>query len=129
LIFQVLLDTNAVSDFAESERAIMKLPAGVRRLALPVFVVGAYRFGIAHARNTRDYHRRLERLVSESRVPDSTEETAHHCASIRTPLPQIGKTFPVHDVRIAALGRQHDLPVLGQDHHFDVVPGIRRLNW
>lgn len=107
----------------------MKVLAGVERLALPVIVVGEYRFGIAHARNARDYHRWLERLITESRVLDITDETTHHYASIRTQLRQIGKPIPMNDVWIAALGRQHDLPILSRDQHFDVVPGIKRLNW
>jgi predicted nucleic acid-binding protein len=129
LISQLLLDTKTVSDFAESEQAMMKLLAGVERLALPVIVVGEYRLGIAHARNARDYHRWLERLITASSVLDITDETTHHYASIRIQLRQIEKPIPVHDVWIAALGRQLDLPILSRDQHFDVVPGIQRLNW
>jgi tRNA(fMet)-specific endonuclease VapC len=35
---------------------------------------------------------------------------------------------PLNDVWIAALCRQHGLPLLSRDRHFDVVPGIKRLN-
>lgn len=33
------------------------------------------------------------------------------------------------DVWIAALCRQHDLPLLSRDRHFDQVTGIKRLEW
>jgi tRNA(fMet)-specific endonuclease VapC len=129
LISELLLDTNAVSDLAESEQAIMTLPAGVERWALPVIVVGEYRLGIAHARDACDDHRWLERLITESRVRDITDESTRHYASIRTQLRQMGKTISVNDVWIAALGGQHDPPIRSRDQHFEVVPGIERLNW
>jgi len=37
--------------------------------------------------------------------------------------------LPANDVWIAALARQHDLPVLSRDTHFDAVPGLTRLSW
>ena len=35
--------------------------------------------------------------------------------------------IPPNDVWIAALARQHVLPVLSNDAHFDVVQGIERI--
>jgi predicted nucleic acid-binding protein len=35
----------------------------------------------------------------------------------------------MNDVWIAALCRQHELPILSRDQHFDVVPKIKRLAW
>jgi predicted nucleic acid-binding protein len=32
-------------------------------------------------------------------------------------------------VWIAALARQHALPILSRDRHFDFVPGLRRIGW
>jgi len=107
----------------------MKLLAGVQRLALPVVVVGEYRFGIAQARNAADYNHWLDRLIIESSVLDITDQTTRHYAAIRLDLRRIGKPIPMNDVWIAALCRQHDLPVLSRDRHFDVVPGIKRLGW
>jgi predicted nucleic acid-binding protein len=116
---QLLLDTNAVSDFAESEQAIMNLLAGVQRLAVPVIVAGEYRSGLAHA---REYHRWLGRLITESAALHLTDKTTHHDASIRAQLRQTKKTMPMNDAGIAARGRPHDLPILSGDQHFDVVP-------
>ena len=36
---------------------------------------------------------------------------------------------PSNDVWIAALCRQHSLPLLSRDLHFDAVPGIKRVTW
>lgn len=129
MIPRLVLDTNAVSALAESEPAIMKLLAGVQNLVLPVVAVGEYRFGIALSRYGTDYNYWLDRLISQSSVLDITEETTHHYAAIRLDLRRIGKPIPMNDTWIAALCRQHDLPVLSRDRHFDAVPGIQRLTW
>lgn len=129
LIPQLILDTNAVSEFADSEPAILELLAGVQRIALPVVVVGEYRFGIGRSRHATDYNHWLNRLIIESNVLDITDQTTHHYAGIWLDLRQIGKPIPMNDVWIAALCRQHDLPLLSRDRHFDLVSGIRRLDW
>lgn len=126
---RLLLDTNALSDFAESEPSIMELLAGVQVLVLPVVVVGEYRFGIAQTRNTAAYNHWLERLIIRSDVLDITDETTFHYASVRLDLKRIGKPIPMNDVWIAALCRQHEVPILSRDRHFDVVPRIKRLEW
>ena len=129
MIAQLILDTNAVSDFAESEPSIMALLAGVQRLAVPVVVIGEYRFGITQARDATDYDRWLNRLVIESSVLDITDQTTHHYAAIRLELKRIGRPIPMNDVWIAALCRQHQLPLLSRDRHFDSVSEIQRLHW
>ena len=37
--------------------------------------------------------------------------------------------IPCNDAWIAALCRQHSLPVLSRDQHFDHVPALRRIDW
>ena len=129
LIPQLVLDTNALSDFAELEPSIMALLADVQRLAVPVVVIGEYRFGIAQTRDATDYNNWLNRLVIESSVLDVTDQTTHHYAAIRLQLKRIGRPIPMNDVWIAALCRQHELPLLSRDRHFDAVAGIQRLDW
>jgi predicted nucleic acid-binding protein len=48
---------------------------------------------------------------------------------LREELRLTGCPIPENDVWIAALARQHDLPVVTCDDHFDHVSGLRRLSW
>jgi len=41
----------------------------------------------------------------------------------------MGRSIPTNDLWIAALCRQHALPLLSRDRHFDVVRGIQRIGW
>jgi predicted nucleic acid-binding protein len=98
-------------------------------LHIPVIVLAEYRFGIATSRRQREYETWLARGRAFWNVLPVVEETATHYASIRQQLKRAGAPLPANDVWIAALARQHDLPVLSHDTHFDAVPGLTRLSW
>ena len=55
--------------------------------------------------------------------------TAGHYAAVREALRSQGSPIPENDVWIAALARQHALPIASRDEHFDLVPGIERRSW
>jgi predicted nucleic acid-binding protein len=40
-----------------------------------------------------------------------------------------GTPIPGNDMWIAALSRQHAMPVISRDSHFDFVGGLRRRTW
>ncbi len=125
----MILDTNALSAAAEGHPSILGILADAQQLALPVVVVGEYRFGIAQSRHQARYRRWLDGLVSDCTVLEVTEQTTHHYAAIGIELRQAGKPIPTNDLWIAALCRQHGLPLLSRDRHFDAVSGIQRLDW
>jgi tRNA(fMet)-specific endonuclease VapC len=126
---RLILDTNALSAAAEEHPGVMEILAGVQQLALPVVVIGEYRYGIAQSPHRARYRRWLDSLITDCTVLDVTEQTTHHYAAINVELRQAGKPIPTNDLWIAALCRQHGLPLLSQDRHFDVVSGVQRLDW
>jgi len=125
----MILDTNALSAFADGVPPVVQQIAVADELHVPVIVLGEYRFGIATSRRRREYERWLARGHSFWNVLALVEETATHYASIRQELKSAGAPFPANDVWTAALARQHDLPILSRDTHFDAVPGLTRLSW
>jgi predicted nucleic acid-binding protein len=56
-------------------------------------------------------------------------ETASHYAEIRRELKTAGQPIPTNDLWIAALGREHDLPIVTRDAHFQAVSRLRVLTW
>ena len=125
----MILDTNALSAFADGVPPVVQQIAAADDLHIPVIVLGEYRFGIATSRRRREYESWLLRGHSFWNVLPLIDETATHYASIRQQLKSAGAPLPANDVWIAALARQHDLPILSRDAHFDVVTGITRLSW
>lgn len=125
----MILDTNALSAFAEGFEPVVERLATADELHLPAIVLGEYRFGIATSRRRREYEAWLTRGRAFWNVLPIVDETAAHYAAIRQQLKKAGSPLPANDVWIAALARQHDLPILSRDTHFDAVPGIERLSW
>ena len=125
----MILDTNGLSALAEGEPALEPLLRKAAQIAIPVIVLGEYRYGIAHSRDRKQYEEWLTAYLSRFRILDVDEATTISYRDVRTELKRAGTPIPANDVWIAALCRQHRLPLLSRDRHFDAVPGIRRLAW
>jgi tRNA(fMet)-specific endonuclease VapC len=92
-------------------------------------VLGEYRFGIAQSSRRRDYEKWLGENLPLCQVLEISEETTGFYADVRLELKRAGKPIPSNDLWIAALGRQHGLPILSRDGHFDSVRSVRRITW
>ena len=125
----MILDTNAVSALFAGDADLLPLLAGEPRLHLPVVVIGEYRDGLLRSRQRSALARLLDTLIAESRVLEIDLETAERYAEVRDALRRQGTPIPENDVWIAALARQHELPVVTRDEHFDQVPGLDRRAW
>jgi len=125
----MILDTNALSAVADDDRALIAILTRADLLAIPVIVLGEYRHGIAQSRHGASYETWLAGLLNDCMVLDINEPTTYNYAEITLELKRIGKPIPTNDVWIAALCRQHSLPLLSRDRHFDLVPGSKRIGW
>jgi len=125
----MILDTNALSAFIEGDGLLLKRVAEAGRLCIPSIALGEYRFGIAGSRFRNRYERWLRENLPGKEVLPADIETAVYFAEIRRELKRAGTPIPWHDVWIAAIVRQHQLPILSRDVHFDWVKGIRRVSF
>jgi tRNA(fMet)-specific endonuclease VapC len=125
----LILDTNALSAAADHEPSALKIVARAEHLAVPVIVLGEYRLGIAQSRHRASYESWLREWISSVTLLDVDDETARSYAILGLELKKKGKPIPTNDLWIAALCRQHSLPLLSRDRHFDLVPGLRRIDW
>jgi tRNA(fMet)-specific endonuclease VapC len=125
----VILDTNGLSAVAEGESALEPILRKAAQIAIPVIVLGEYRYGISQSRNRKHYERWLAEYLPTFRILDVDERTTLSYSAVRNELKRAGTPIPSNDVWIAALCRQHSLPLLSRDRHFDAVAGIQRLAW
>ena len=125
----MILDTNALSAYLDSKPEAVEIVSGARKLAIPVIVAGEFAFGIAQSRHRKAYEKSLQRMLDRCTVLDIGIETARHYAAIRLELKGAGTPIPANDAWIAALSRQHAMPVMSRDSHFDLVGGLRRRTW
>lgn len=125
----MILDTNALSAYLDGRSEAVEMVSEARELAIPVIVAGEFAFGIAQSRHRESYERALQRMLDRCSVLDIGIGTSRHYAAIRLELKRTGKPIPINDTWIAALSRQHALPVMSRDSHFDYVAGLRRIEW
>ena len=125
----MIVDTNALSAAADGDPAVIAILARAEQMAIPVIVLGEYRYGIVQSRNRATYESWLKGLLEDCFVLDVSEPTTKYYADITLELKRKGNPIPTNDVWIAALCRQHSLPLLSRDRHFDLVAGTKRLGW
>jgi tRNA(fMet)-specific endonuclease VapC len=123
----MIIDTNALSAFAEGHPRIRERISGAAGPYLPVIVLGEYRFGLLNARERQKRLAWLEKLAQLWVVLEITQKTTVHYAEIRRRLKENATPIPSNDTWIAALALEHSLPVLSDDPHFDLVTGIERI--
>ena len=125
----MILDTNGLSALADGESSLEPILREAAEVALPVIVLGEFRYGVRQSRDRQRYEQWLTESLRNFRVLDVDEETASSYATVRMELKRAGTPIPSNDVWIAALCRQHSLSLLSRDRHFDLVAGIRRIDW
>ncbi len=126
----VILDTNAVSALARKDTRLIDALEPAVRLSVTLITLAELTDGLRRSRQQRELDAWLrEQLLSRVEIlfPDLT--TIEHYADIRLELKDAGAPIPANDVWIAALCRQHDLPLLSLDGHFDRVSGLTRVRW
>lgn len=125
----MILDTNALSAAADDDPKVLAILSRAEQIAIPVIVLGEYRYGIAQSRHRTYYSSWLDDLILDCLVLNISEETTHRYAAINLELRETGKPIPTNDLWIAALCRQYSLSILSRDKHFDFVSGNRRIEW
>lgn len=125
----MILDTNGLSAVADGEGALEPILSKAAEIAVPVIVLGEYRYGIRQSRDRQRYEQWLTESLRNYRVLAVDEETALAYAALRYELRRAGTPIPSNDVWIAALCRQHAFSLLSRDRHFDLVRGIERIDW
>lgn len=114
----MILDTNALSAWAEGYDAVEAPLRSANRLVIPSIVLGEYYFGIRQSRHRNRYQDWLTRYLPMTEIAAVTSVTADAYARIRLELKQLGNPIPSNDVWIAALSN---------DSRFDAVDGVSRI--
>jgi tRNA(fMet)-specific endonuclease VapC len=126
---EVALDTNALSDFAAGNDALGEVLMPFRSLALPITVLGEYRYGLLGSRKRARLEEWLDELLGDLRLLETTSRTCSVYARVRHELRASGTPIPENDVWIAAAAIEHRLPLATRDRHFKAVKGLEIVGW
>lgn len=125
----MILDTNALSAWAEGDRMFEPVLRSATHLILPAVVIGEFHFGIRLSKHYQRYADWLETNLSSVEVMAIDQHVAMLYGAVRLELKRAGTPIPVNDVWIAAIARYLRVPVISRDSHFDAVSGITRVSW
>jgi predicted nucleic acid-binding protein len=125
----MILDTNAISALAGEDKVLTDLVQAAPRIAVTIISLGEYAFGISQSRQRAELEAWLDALLLKVDVLLLEQKTLPFYAEVRGRLKMAGTPIPANDCWIAALAKQHRLPIVSQDRHFDSVKGILRIGW
>ncbi len=125
----MILDTNALSALVERDAGLIRCIQSAPRLCVTLISLGEFHYGISQSRKGAELAAWLEAFLGGTEVLAPALSTLPHYADIRRELKLAGTPIPANDCWIAALVREHKMPIVSKDQHFDKVGGIRRLEW
>lgn len=125
----MIVDTNGLSAWWLNEPSFIGHIVHAERLCVPVPALAEFRFGILKSRFREKMTGWLNDALTTTTVLAADEITTRHYAEIRLQLSSAGTPIPMNDLWIAAIARQHQLPVVSRDTHFDHVAGLTRIGW
>jgi tRNA(fMet)-specific endonuclease VapC len=125
----VLVDTNVVVAYFRGEKALHPRFAGITPVYLPWVVLGELYFGAQRAQRRQEQRAYIHDLLTYAVVLFADHDTTEMYGQLKAELAQLGKPIPDNDLWIAAMARQHDLPLATMDAHFTHVPRLKTLAW
>lgn len=125
----MILDTNALSAWADGKAEVSAPFRSAERIVVPVIALGEYLFGIAQSRHRQRYEEWLAQNLPAVELAIIDEQVAREYGQIRVELKKKATPIPANDAWIAAVVRHYEPPILSNDEHFDSVPGIQRLTF
>lgn len=110
----VALDTNAYGAFMRGRPGAVAALRSASEIHLPLIVLGELLAGFAAGTRPAKNREELAQFMASPRVSllETDERTARHYADIFVALRASGTPIPTNDLWIAALARQHRLPLL-----------------
>ena len=125
----MIFDTNALSAFIDGDARVGTIIRTQQQVAIPVIVLGEFRYGIAGSRQRSTYEEWLDSHLRSFDILPVVDATTLHYSALRTALKKLGRPIPANDAWIAALAIQHRMPILTRDEHFESLPEVVRIAW
>jgi len=123
-----IIDTNVVVHHFRSKGGFTK-QLNAQAVFLPEIVLGELYAGAFHSKRPAHQQKKIEDFLPSVEILLTDFITSHFYGKIWAQLRGDGKTLPQNDIWIAALGMQHQRPIVTSDIHFDYISGIRNFAW
>lgn len=125
----MLLDTNILIRLLAGDEVVLQRVAESESIKVPSIVLGELFYGAQKSGRRAENLVRVEQLASTNIVLPISVGTARFYGQIKEQLRVAGRPIPENDIWIAALAREHDLPLVTLDGHFDHIPDLVIVRW
>lgn len=123
------LDTNIIIDLFKGNREIADKIDQAKNIYLPIPALGELYLGAESSDRKQHHLQQIKTLLRLVQILNTSEQTAEIYGSIKTHLKRQGKPIPENDIWIAALAKEHNLPVVTRDNHFKHIPELKIIEW
>ena len=134
---QLAFDANAAIDSLRPERPFPHPLKAAHQLFMPLFVLAELRVGVARSQRREENAVAVDDLRQRCRLLIPDTDTIEFYVRVRRDIERV-RTAPRtiekregfgHDLWIAALCLQHEMPLLTNDALFGEVSGLRVIKW
>jgi len=123
---RVVLDTSAYSAFNRGDARLLAWFQPEVEILVPLIVLGELHAGFAAGKQSKENEALLRRFLDSPVVSllPLTANTTEHFASLFLALRKSGVAVSTNGLWIAALAKEHTLPILTVDDDFSRIPGV-----
>jgi predicted nucleic acid-binding protein len=134
---RLAFDANAAIDSFRPQRPFPYPLKAAGQLFMPLFVLAELRVGVARSQKRKENAAAVDQLAGRCRLLVPDIDTVEFYVRVRREIERV-RTAPQtiekregfgHDLWIAALCLQHELPLLTNDSLFRDVGGLDVVNW
>ena len=125
----VLLDTNIVIAHFRNDPELGQKLAQAHTLYLPWTVLGELYYGAYKSDHRTKTLRQVRTFLNAVVQLTPSETTAELYGQTKSVLATAGTPIPENDIWIAAIAKEHRLPLVTRDDHFAKVTGLTVLKW
>ncbi len=119
-----LLDTNIVIRLFSGDKVVVNWLMKAPEIYIPSIVLGELFYGAQKSSNVASNTIKINEFSSHTTVLPCDGETAKHYGEIKNRLKKKGKPIPENDIWIGAIAKQHNIPLVSLDQHFQEIEGL-----
>ena len=124
-----LVDTNIIIDLFKGNQGIADNFDRADVIFLPIHALGELFLGAEISERRQHHFAQISKLLNIVQIVNTSEETAKLYGNVKAFLKRIGRPIPENDIWIAAIAKEHNLPIVTRDKHFQYIQGINLVDW
>lgn len=122
-----LLDTSVIIHAFKNKNTITDRLNAIAEIYVPVAVVGELYYGAYKSTNPEKHIKQIQSFLMNCKILSPDAITGDTYGNMKAALIKKGKPIPENDIWIAAMARQHNLPLFTTDNHFTEIDNLALL--